>query len=230
MLGDSARALRSVFANPGLRRIEVARAASAIAVSAYAIVFVVVAYDAGGAAARWARRGRAHVRRLARLADRRNARRPLCAEARHGRRGHGAHRGLARCRRCRRRGTDDRDGRRARSRRVGDRHRVRPGTRGADAVGGANARGSSLRPTSRERRRTAFRPCSARHWAACSLPSPSPKSHSSARPSSRGSRLRPSPGSSSTRLAAERRGHGAAGSAARRSRASARSWQSHGRA
>lgn len=51
MLGDSARALRSVFANPGLRRIEVARAASAIAVSAYAIVFVVVAYDAGGTAA-----------------------------------------------------------------------------------------------------------------------------------------------------------------------------------
>jgi MFS family permease len=51
MLGDSARALRSVFANPGLRRIELARAAGAIAVSAYAIVFVVVAYEAGGAAA-----------------------------------------------------------------------------------------------------------------------------------------------------------------------------------
>jgi MFS family permease len=51
MLGDSGRALQSVFANPGLRRIEVARAAAAIAVSAYAIVFAVVAYEAGGAAA-----------------------------------------------------------------------------------------------------------------------------------------------------------------------------------
>jgi MFS family permease len=51
MLGDSARALRSVFANPGLRRIELAQAAAAIAVSAYAIVFAVVAYQTGGAAA-----------------------------------------------------------------------------------------------------------------------------------------------------------------------------------
>jgi MFS family permease len=51
MLGDSARALRSVFANPGLRRIELARAAAAVTVSAYAIVFAVVAYQTGGAAA-----------------------------------------------------------------------------------------------------------------------------------------------------------------------------------
>jgi MFS family permease len=51
MLGDSARALRSVFANPGLRRVELARVAAAIAVSAYAIVFAVVAYETGGAAA-----------------------------------------------------------------------------------------------------------------------------------------------------------------------------------
>jgi MFS family permease len=51
MLGDSARALRSVFANPGLRRIELARIAAAIAGSAYAIVFAVVAYETGGASA-----------------------------------------------------------------------------------------------------------------------------------------------------------------------------------
>jgi MFS family permease len=51
MLGESARALRSVFANPGLCRIQLARVAGAIAVSAYAIVFAVVAYEAGGAAA-----------------------------------------------------------------------------------------------------------------------------------------------------------------------------------
>jgi MFS family permease len=51
ILADSARALRSVLANPGLRRLQLARIAAAVAVSAYAIVFAVVAYEAGGAAA-----------------------------------------------------------------------------------------------------------------------------------------------------------------------------------
>lgn len=51
MLGDSARALQSVFANRGLLRIQLARSAGATAVSSYAIVFAVVAYEAGGAAA-----------------------------------------------------------------------------------------------------------------------------------------------------------------------------------
>ena len=50
-LSESGRALREVFANPALRRIELAWAASILGTWAYGIAVVVYAYDHGGATA-----------------------------------------------------------------------------------------------------------------------------------------------------------------------------------
>src|SRR5438093_2498178 len=50
-LAESSRAFRDVFRNPGLRRIELAWAASIIGTWAYGIAVVVYAYEQGGATA-----------------------------------------------------------------------------------------------------------------------------------------------------------------------------------
>src|SRR5256714_12931813 len=50
-LAESGTAFREVFANPGLRRIQLAWAASILGTWAYGIAVVVYAYDHGGAAA-----------------------------------------------------------------------------------------------------------------------------------------------------------------------------------
>src|SRR2546423_1665716 len=50
-LAESGTAFREVFANPGLRRIELAWAASILGTWAYGIAVVVYAYDHGGATA-----------------------------------------------------------------------------------------------------------------------------------------------------------------------------------
>ena len=50
-LAESGRAFRDVFRNPGLRRIELAWAASVIGTWAYGIAVVVYAYEQGGATA-----------------------------------------------------------------------------------------------------------------------------------------------------------------------------------
>lgn len=50
-VADSARALASVFRNPALRRIELARPAAGLAVSASNVVFLVIAFQSGGAGA-----------------------------------------------------------------------------------------------------------------------------------------------------------------------------------
>jgi MFS family permease len=50
-LAEAGRSLRAVVSNPQLRRVEAARAAIALAIGMYGVVFIVLAYRAGGASA-----------------------------------------------------------------------------------------------------------------------------------------------------------------------------------